>query len=103
MVNRYGATEVLLCLPRCMQDLAEEWYDTLSPDLLQRMDYDVDLWIIGLRARFARHPIVAQEEANRCRFSFAQEDRLDLRSYITRHRQRQLVPSGDSECGGPLR
>jgi hypothetical protein len=66
-----------------MQDLAQEWYDTLSPDLLQRMDYNVDLWIIGFRARFARHPIVAQKEANQYKFSFAQDDCLDLRTYIT--------------------
>lgn len=93
MVNRYGRDEVLEVLPLCMKDLAREWYDTLQGDLLERMDRSVDNWIIQLRARFARSPIDAEDDADRCKFSFAQENRVDLRTYLTRQ-QNLLVEAG---------
>jgi hypothetical protein len=93
MVNRYGTEVVLSALLLCMTEVAREWYDAISPDILESMDNDVDEWVIQLRARFARNPIEAEEEANRCRFAFATEDRLDLRTYVTR-KQNLLVEAG---------
>ena len=93
MVNRYGTEVVLSALLLCMTEVAREWYDAISPDILESMDNDVDEWVIQLRARFARNPIKAKEEANRCRFAFATEDRLDLRTYVTR-KQNLLVEAG---------
>ena len=54
------------------------------------MDRSVDDWIIQLRARFARSPIDAEDDADRCKFSFAQDNRMDLRTYLTR-KQNLLV------------
>src|SRR3954453_16659913 len=59
----------------------------------QRMDRSVDDWIIQLRARFTRSPIDAEDDADRCKFSFAQENRMVLRTYLTL-KQNLLVEAG---------
>lgn len=84
MVNRYGEDEVLSTLPLCLKGIAREWYDTLTPEILNDMDYSSDEWIIQLRNRFQKDIVEAEEEADRCVFRFAEESKLDLRSYITR-------------------
>lgn len=93
MVNRYGEQEVLAVLPLCLKGNARIWYDTLSPTTLDEMDDSVDLWIQHLRARFQKNPLRADEEARRCKFSFAQEHKMDLRTYITQ-KQNLLVEAG---------
>lgn len=93
MVNRYGEEEVLSVLPLCLRGLAREWYDTLTPDMLDRMDENVDYWIMQLRARFQRNSIEAEVEADRCKFVFGQEHRMDLRIYVTR-KQNLLLKAG---------
>lgn len=50
--------------------------------MLNRMDENVDYWIIQLRARFQRNFIEVKVEADRCKFVFRQEHRMDLRTYI---------------------
>lgn len=96
MVNRYGEEEVLSVLPLCLRDLTRIWYDTLTADILDRMDQDVDLWIIQLRARFQRNPIEAEEDADRCKFVFGREDKMDLRTYVTQ-KQNLLLEAGIEE------
>lgn len=46
-----------------------------------------------LRARFQRNPIEAEVEADRCKFVFGQEHRMDLRTYVTR-KQNLLLEAG---------
>lgn len=42
MMNRYDEVEVLSVLPLCLRGLAREWYDTLTPDMLNRINENVD-------------------------------------------------------------
>lgn len=92
MVNRYGRYEVLSVLPLCLKNNksdeglggARDWYDTLDQRTLERMDCDVNEWVIQLRRRFQRDVMDAEEAADKCVFSFANEDKLSLRAYITR-------------------
>lgn len=83
-VNEYGVEEVLSVLPTCMKEDAGEWYEALMPETHEYMMRDINEWIRQLRLRFAKDPLQAEEEASRCRHSFANEKELSLRKYITR-------------------
>ena len=82
MVNQYGREQVLGVLPLCLTDKASSWYDTLTSDVKERMNYSPDQWIMQLRKRFQKDLSLAEEEMERCMFRFNREDELDLRSYM---------------------
>ncbi|KAH8692500.1 hypothetical protein GQ44DRAFT_168546 [Phaeosphaeriaceae sp. PMI808] len=53
---------------------------------------DIDEWIVALRHRFQKDPLLAEDEAAQCKHLFEHES-LDVRQYITR-KQTLLYDSG---------
>src|SRR2546421_2794928 len=86
IVDLHGTSAVLKQLPLCMHGEAMEWYASLEEDTTEWMAYSLHIWASELRLRFQKDHLQCQKEADRLQFSFAREDTLSLRQYITRKR-----------------
>jgi hypothetical protein len=83
MARRYTEATVLANLPLAMEGDASTWMDGLPPTLLQCMDDSLEEWFTQLRLRFAVDISEVLAQADALRHSFAQEDVLDLRQYLS--------------------
>ena len=86
IADLHGTSAILKQLPLCMRDEAMEWYASLEEDTTEWMAHSLQLWANELRLRFQKNCLQCREEADRLQFSFAREDTLSLRQYITRKR-----------------
>ena len=86
IVDLHGTSAVLKQLPLCMRGEAMEWYASLEEDTTERMAHSLHIWASKLRLRFQKDHLQCREEADQLQFSFAREDTLSLRQYITRKR-----------------
>lgn len=81
-VNEYTEYRVLEVLPTCVRDAALRWYESLPEMVHERMMSSVHEWIVQLEFRFAKNPLDAEDQARRCKHSFANLA-LPLREYVT--------------------
>jgi len=86
IADLHGTSAILKQLPLCMRSEAMEWYASLKEDTMEQMAHSLQLWANELRLRFQKDRLQCREEADRLQFSFAREDTLSLRQYITRKR-----------------
>ena len=86
IVDLHGTSAILKQLPLCMHGKAIEWYANLEKDITEWMAHSLHLWVSELHLRFQKDHLQCREEADRLQFSFAREDTLSLRQYITRKR-----------------
>ncbi|OBT60288.1 hypothetical protein VE03_10178 [Pseudogymnoascus sp. 23342-1-I1] len=75
---------VLTNLPLAMEGDAGEWMDGLPKSLLEDMDDSLDMWIDQLRLRFASNISDVLAKADALRHSFAEEDTLSVRQFLSR-------------------
>jgi len=86
IADLHGTSAILKQLPLCMCGKAMEWYASLEEDMTEWMTHSLHLWANELQLRFQKDCLQCREEADRLQFSFAREDTLLLRQYITRKR-----------------
>ena len=86
IADLHGTSAVLKQLPLCMRGEAMEWYASLEEDITEWMAHSLHIWASELRLRFQKDRLQCREEVDRLQFSFAREDTLSLRQYITRKR-----------------
>src|SRR5947207_2697323 len=84
IADLYSTSAILKQLPRCMWGKAMEWYASLEEDTMEQIAHSLHFWANELRLHFQKDRLQCREEADRLQFSFAREDTLSLRQYITR-------------------
>jgi hypothetical protein len=83
MARRFTDQLILGHLPLAMEGLAAQWLDSLPESLITMMDHDLELWFRQLRLRFAADISEVLARADALRHSFADEDNLDVRQYMS--------------------
>src|SRR2546421_3544940 len=86
IADLHGTSAFLKQLPLCMCSEAMEWYASLEEDTTEWMAHSLHLWASELCLCFQKDRLQCREEADRLQFSFAREDTLSLRQYITQKR-----------------
>ena len=86
IADLHGTLAVLKQLPLCMRGEAMEWYASLEENTTEWIAHSLQLWANELWLHFQKDRLQCREEADRLQFSFAREDTLSLRQYITRKR-----------------
>ncbi|OBT47114.1 hypothetical protein VE00_03059 [Pseudogymnoascus sp. WSF 3629] len=83
MARCYSKKAVLTNLPLAMEGDAGEWMDGLPQSLLEDMDDSLDMWIDQLRLRFSSNISEVLAKADALRHSFAEEDTLSVRQFLS--------------------
>lgn len=83
MARCYSEKAVLTNLPLAMEGDAGEWMDGLPESLLEDMDDSLDMWIDQLRLRFSSNISEVLAKADALRHSFAKEDTLSVRQFLS--------------------
>src|SRR5690606_19859272 len=83
MQRRYSTDKVLSNLPLAMEGDAGDWMDSLPAKLLEDMDSSLEVWFEQLRLRFAADISEVLAKADDLRHSFANEDTLSVRQYLS--------------------
>ena len=83
MARCYSEKAVLTNLPLAMEGDAGEWMDGLPQSLLEDMDDSLDMWIDQLRLRFSSNISEVLAKADALRHSFAEEDTLSVRQFLS--------------------
>ena len=84
IMNLHSTSAILKQLPLCMRSEAMEWYASLEEDTTEWMAHSLHIWASELRLHFQKDRLQCREEVDQLQFSFAREDTLSLRQYITR-------------------